>query len=260
MWRIREWSRTFEVSQSKRCPEAIKWVPIPNKQDGDGYTELMDHPNGAAHFGAWTAIVQLASKCRPRGTLARDEGHAHDVQSIARITRIRPEVLEESIPRFLKIRWLEEVSRSALGEVSECSPSTGQDRTGQDITTGPAGSPVGFSEEFNPDAWNHAVAMAKAARNRIWPKRERVLDPGDYELVGKAAYLAVTCLSEAWFMDALDGIDAPSVRNRVAVFKSRLWKKPKEMGFDLNGLLDRTKIPKQNTTPISTEVNNADQT
>jgi hypothetical protein len=34
--------------------------------DGDGYTELVDHDDGAAHLGAWCAIVQIASKCDPR--------------------------------------------------------------------------------------------------------------------------------------------------------------------------------------------------
>jgi hypothetical protein len=29
----------------------LDWVPMSNRHDGDGYTELMDHQNGAAHFG-----------------------------------------------------------------------------------------------------------------------------------------------------------------------------------------------------------------
>ncbi len=134
MWRVKNWAEYFEKSQSKRCPRVVSWVPIPNKQDGDGYTELLDHPNGAAHFGAWTALVQLASKCRPRGTLLRDETCGHDIQSLTRITRIPQTVYKEVIPRLMKIGWLEEVSLASLGEHSESATTTGQDRTGQDIT------------------------------------------------------------------------------------------------------------------------------
>ena len=154
MWRIRDWNKHFEVSQSKRCLDVMRWVPIPNKQDGDGYTELLDHPNGAAHFGAWTAIVQLASKCKPRGTLVRDGSCGHDIQSLARITRIRMEVFTESIPRMLHIGWLEVISPSALGEVSERTPSTLhyitlQDRTEQEGVSADADDADGQLREWS---------------------------------------------------------------------------------------------------------------
>jgi hypothetical protein len=58
--RIRDWSEHFENNRTKELVR-MAWVPVPNKQDGDGYTELLDHVNGAAHLGAWIAIVELAS-------------------------------------------------------------------------------------------------------------------------------------------------------------------------------------------------------
>ncbi len=244
MWRIKDWNKHFEVSQSRRCPKVMHWVPVPNKQDGDGYTELLDHPNGAAHFGAWTAIVQLASKCKPRGTLARDGSCEHDIQSLARITRIRSEIYEEAIPRILKIGWLEEVSLSVLGDQSECATTTGQDRTGQDIT--PAGRKGGgrICESWDSENWQTALMLATTAVRKLWPHRKSRLNPEDRLLIGKAAYLAVTHLSEAWFQDALDEtVRAKNTRKPIALFKACLWKRPRADGIDLNVMLDAIIMP-----------------
>ncbi len=60
--RICDWDTLYENNRT-RGYKKLNWVPIPNRMDGDGYTELVDHPNGAAHLGAWIAIVQVASRC-----------------------------------------------------------------------------------------------------------------------------------------------------------------------------------------------------
>jgi hypothetical protein len=86
----------------------MDWVPFPNKMDGDGYTELTDHPDGAAHFGIWCALLMVASKCSPRGSLARSGGLAHDSASLARVTRLPSAGFAPAIARLLEIGWLEE--------------------------------------------------------------------------------------------------------------------------------------------------------
>src|SRR5687767_7543220 len=109
MLRIVDWDKHFENNRTKELKK-LSWVPFPNKHDGDGFTELLDHPNGAAHYGAWCAIVQVASKCDPRGTLSRDGARPHDVASLSRITRIPEPVLTEAIQRLINpIGWLEVV-------------------------------------------------------------------------------------------------------------------------------------------------------
>lgn len=95
----------------------MPWVAIPTKLDGDGYTELMDHENGAAHYGAWVTMVSIAAKCAIRGTLVRDSRtdsapRPHDAGSLSRISRIPAAVFEEAIPRLIAIRWLETVDES----------------------------------------------------------------------------------------------------------------------------------------------------
>ena len=48
---IRDWEKLYENHRT-RTLKRMEYVCIPNRMDGDGFTELLDHPNGAAHFGA----------------------------------------------------------------------------------------------------------------------------------------------------------------------------------------------------------------
>jgi hypothetical protein len=154
--RVRDWTKHFEVNRTRELV-SMTWLPIPNRQDGDGYTALLDHPNGAAHFGAWIALLEVASKCYPRGTLLRAIPHVgagplfeaiphvgatpaqpeHDAASLSRVTRIAQTVFEEAIPRLLTIGWLEVIeSRTSLRDSgldgAPHEPATIQDITVQD--------------------------------------------------------------------------------------------------------------------------------
>jgi len=107
LYRVRNWSEHFENNRSREVKD-LQWVPIPNKHDGDGYTELMSHgPAAAAHLGAFVLIVQVASKCNPRGTLMRDGGRPHDCDSLSRLTRCDAEAFDNAIPLLCSIGWLE---------------------------------------------------------------------------------------------------------------------------------------------------------
>jgi hypothetical protein len=116
--RVRDWDANYENNRT-RGYKRLNWVPIPNKMDGDGYTELVDHPNGAAHLGAWLAIVQVASRCEQRGVLARDGGRPHDAASLARITRLPREIFDEVLPRLLAIGWIEHQPDVTLQDAAE---------------------------------------------------------------------------------------------------------------------------------------------
>ncbi len=118
LYRIRDWGRHFENNRTREL-KRIAWVPMPNKHDGDGYTELVSHPDGAAHYGAWCALVAVASKCDPRGTLLRDGAVPHDTVSLARKTRLPAAIFAVAIPRLLAIGWLEQVTKN--GKVIEIS-------------------------------------------------------------------------------------------------------------------------------------------
>ena len=104
--RVRDWNLLFENNRTRGLKH-LDWVPMQNRMDCDGYTELVDHPNGVAHLGAWLAIVWIASRCHTRGTLTRDNGQPHTAESLARVSRIPVVILEEALLRLLRIGWLE---------------------------------------------------------------------------------------------------------------------------------------------------------
>jgi len=103
--RVARWKDNFENNRTREM-RTMAWVPVPVKLGGDGYTELIDHPNGAAHFGVWIAVLEVAAGCDIRGTLLRDSGRPHDASSISRLTRIPADMVREALGRLLEIGWL----------------------------------------------------------------------------------------------------------------------------------------------------------
>jgi hypothetical protein len=133
VYQIRDWNIHFENNRSREL-KTLDWVPLPNKHDGDGFTDLISEPDGVTLFGAWVLILQLASKCSPRGTLLRKVGTIphegattpqtaqkqaphegattlipHDFASISRITRCPEKMVENAIRKCLEIGWIEVV-------------------------------------------------------------------------------------------------------------------------------------------------------
>lgn len=108
-YRIKGWLKHFENNRTKELKK-MAWVPMPIQHDGDGYTELVGRPGGAACFGVWCFLVQLAAACEERGTLVRGNSKPHDIKSFARISRMSEKSFEEAIPVLLEVGWLEEVT------------------------------------------------------------------------------------------------------------------------------------------------------
>ena len=127
--RITDWDKHFENAASRKL-KRLDWVAIPNKTDGEGYTALVDHPNAAAHLGAWYAIVEIASKQSPRGVLpggicqhcggiCRRSGTKCQplggiCRSLSRMSRLPSEVFEEVLPRLIEIGWVEDIEKSEV--------------------------------------------------------------------------------------------------------------------------------------------------
>lgn len=120
LYRIKDWDDIYENHRSRPLKK-LDWVPVPNKMDGSGYIELVEHPNGAAHLGAWLVIIEIASKQEARGTLPVLRGST--AAAIARSSRLPLDLLEEAIARLLspEIGWLEECPQSS-GEKSAVPP------------------------------------------------------------------------------------------------------------------------------------------
>lgn len=117
LYSIRNWSEWFENNRSKTVKD-LSWVAIPNRHDGEHFSAIMLHKHGAEIFSAWILIIQVASRCQPRGTLLRDGGKPHSPQSLSIKTRA-PAIWFERGLEFLEefTDWLE-VKEFALG----CQP------------------------------------------------------------------------------------------------------------------------------------------
>jgi hypothetical protein len=114
---VRNWTQ-FE-SHRTRHMRNINSVRVPNL-DTEGYVDLISHENGAEHFGAWVAILRVASRCNPRGTLIRDNGSPYTAASLARMTRISVAIFNEAIPRLIEIGWLEVAGSAADARLANC--------------------------------------------------------------------------------------------------------------------------------------------
>lgn len=107
LYRVKNWKKIYENNRSRELKE-IDWVVIPNDLSGDGYTMIIERPNGAAIYGAWCAFIILASRCIPRGVLVRKNGLPHDAESISRLTRMDKGLIQQMIAIVTdELHWVE---------------------------------------------------------------------------------------------------------------------------------------------------------
>lgn len=79
---IRNWNGLYENSRSRAVKE-LDWVAVPNRHDGENFSLIMAHTRGSEIFSAFILMVQVASKCTPRGTLVKDNGTPHNASSLS---------------------------------------------------------------------------------------------------------------------------------------------------------------------------------
>jgi hypothetical protein len=167
LYRIKDWERWYEVSDSKKVEGGLTWVAIRTKQDGFGFRRIASQRNACELFAAWVLMVQIAAKQRrkDRGKLVRD-GRPLTAKGLAMMTGFPELAFTNALTFFCDPEqgWLEleeqpstpaspaasanpegapgatahEASSSTAfrtgSDTSESNGSTGQDRTGQDRT------------------------------------------------------------------------------------------------------------------------------
>ncbi len=189
-YRINEWDKHFENNRT-RVMDELRWVPVPNKHDGEGYKTIMAEPDGIIIYACWHLILQVASKCHPRGTLVRSDGTPHTARSIAIKTGCRS---VDHVQRALdfcstpEVGWItcicdenESERQANVTRTSGERQSSGdvlngieENRREEKHTVSPAGDGVcpfsfeqvqalGVKHGFTPDQitefWNHQVRM-----------------------------------------------------------------------------------------------------
>lgn len=106
-FRVKDWGEIFENNRSRSVTE-LRWVPVPNKFDGEGYRRVMRHERASEIFTAFILILEVASRCQPRGTLIRN-GRPIDAESLALKTSGRREWFELAVEVLStpEIGWIE---------------------------------------------------------------------------------------------------------------------------------------------------------
>ena len=106
MLRIRNWDKHYEKSRT-RDVKTMQWLALHINLSSDGYATLMQGDDSYSMYGAWCAILQVASQCEPRGVLIRSNGRDHDAESIAMMSRGSAEVVARALDRLIGIGWIE---------------------------------------------------------------------------------------------------------------------------------------------------------
>ena len=119
-YRIVEWEKHYETSETKRGKiKRMSWVAFTNKHDGEGLARLMAHKRrGVEYFGAFILMVEVASKCEPRGLLVRDDGTPHTPESLSAKTRAASQSFKSAIPKLIDAGWIEDLAGQEDAETS----------------------------------------------------------------------------------------------------------------------------------------------
>ena len=132
---ITNWDAYFETHESRRVGKC-SWVAVPNKHDGKGFRRLISQKNGAAIFGAWVLLLQVASKCPVRGVLADLDG-AIDTEDLQDNTGIPAKIFEQMLDFITadRIAWAKKVTdpeeiHALLDQVTGCAPGSPRKRPG----------------------------------------------------------------------------------------------------------------------------------
>lgn len=71
---IRNWDQHFETRASRKHQRPFAKVSITTSLDGLVLRRLLSHPQGAAAYGVWVLLLQIAAKLPHRGILADQSG------------------------------------------------------------------------------------------------------------------------------------------------------------------------------------------
>jgi len=185
LYKIKNWDAVFENNRS-RTVERLSWVAIPNRHDGENYSALITSKDGSELFAAWCLIVQVASKCQPRGTLLKGDGRPHDASSLSLKTRA-PEKWFDKCLSYLESNtdWLDiqdiagdcQVGDSQMPEDWQAGDEEGRD--GKEGKNGTETHPrtVVFPSELDSDSFKETWMEWQAYR------KQRGNSPKNWEIM-----------------------------------------------------------------------------
>ena len=109
-WHVVQFDTMHSTAESRKLGQSW-WVAKPNKHDGMSYCRITAEEDGLALYGAWSAIVEVASKGprESRGWLIRN-GRALGAADLAVLTRFPRAGFERALEFFARqeVGWLAE--------------------------------------------------------------------------------------------------------------------------------------------------------
>ena len=208
IYKIVGWDEHFENHKSRRNKKTA-WVPIPNSFSGERISDLID-VGGAESYGAYVAMVLVASGCEERGTLLKKNGKPYTPRTLARLTGIDEDHFKQMIPIALSSTLIStskevDTARTLEGRevVSKSDTERKKERKKERKNPPPSGSDQTKKPNPNEQAaleiWNHypkKTAKAKAIpfivkAIKAIGKRDDVEDPAAWLLGVVKEYEAV---------------------------------------------------------------------
>lgn len=177
LYRIKNWEDHYENNRSRTVKD-LAWVPIPNRHDGESYARIMAHKDAAEIFTVWILLLQVASRCHPRGTLLRNDGKPHDPESLSIKTRARQEWFEKSLPVLKEMSWLEHLTEESQETdtllSAHCQSGDEEGRKEQNGKNG-RGSMIGFPAfwELYPKSKDRDGCEKAWGRLKLTPEKEQ---------------------------------------------------------------------------------------
>lgn len=108
IYRIAKWRSTFETADSRRH-KVLTWVSVPNNLASNGYVELVSEfgDESPAIYGAWIAMVMIASTCACRGILCTSNAAPLTAARLSFLSHFPSTVFEKLLPWAESVGWLE---------------------------------------------------------------------------------------------------------------------------------------------------------
>ena len=151
MLKIKNWDQ-YENNRTRNMAD-MRWVPVPNRFDGDQITEVIEE--GAAIYGAWVAVLLVASRCKPRGELIRENGEPHNAKTLARRTRLPQKDFDRAIPILI-----------SAGLIERCTNTAGSRQEGAEEVAGSRQEGAGFAHPTDYGIEGNGIEGNRIEKNR----------------------------------------------------------------------------------------------
>jgi hypothetical protein len=201
LYKIRNWDEFYENNRSRTVKE-LSWVAIPNRHDGENFSNIMTHEHGAEIFASFILLVQVASRCQPRGSLLRGHKKPHNSASLSVKTRAPKKWFDIGLDYLEKnTDWLEVVQladgcQDTVSVLSGDCQHGDEEGKGKKEGNGSEGTLYSVVSDFE-----RRVGQLFRRNGSRWPHAEERLA---YEICERETLIEEMILVEKYHADSLD--------------------------------------------------------